>query len=399
MSAIKEVVGRKIYDSRGNPTLEVDILLEGGARGRASVPSGASTGISEVFKFGDIEKSVANVEALKKNLVGQEAQEQEKIDLLMINLDGTKQKKNIGGNVIMAVSLAICEAAAIEAGMPLFKYINKISGIKLDKYSLPIPMFNIINGGKHADSGLSIQEFMIVPFLPGTYKERFEAGVKVYHQLKEDLRKRNLATSVGDEGGFAPTLTTNEEAMELIVGAITNAGFNPDHDMKLALDVAASSIPDLNAVTYPLDPISFYEKIVNEYPISIIEDPLNEADWNGWQEITQRIGDKIKIVGDDIFTTNSELLKKGIDMKAGNSILVKPDQIGTLTETLQTIKLAIANKFDVAISHRSGETESTFISDLAVGVGAQYIKTGAPSRGERMAKYNQLLRIEEELIK
>lgn len=398
MSAIKSIKGRKIFDSRGNPTLEVDVMLTSGAFGRESVPSGASTGSHEVFKLENINQAVKNVETLKASLINQEAEDQEKLDLLMINIDGTKQKKNIGGNVILATSLAICEAAAKDAKLPLYKYINKISGIKLDKFNLPIPLFNIINGGKHADNNLPFQEFMIVPNLGQTFRERMEAGVKVFHQLKTHLMKMNLSTNVGDEGGFAPALNSNEEAMEVIVDAVRESGFQPGNDVNMCLDVAASAIADLNAVTYPLSPINYYEKILDEYPITIIEDPLGEGDWQGWQEITERLGKRIQIVGDDIFTTNPELFKKGIEMKVANSILVKPDQIGTLSETLRTIRMAIENKYQVIISHRSGETESTFISDLSVGVGAGYIKTGAPSRGERISKYNQLLRIEEELV-
>ncbi len=397
MSAIKEIKGRKIFDSRGNPTIEVDVTLASGAFGQESVPSGASTGSHEVFKLENIEQAVKNVEILKQSLINQEAQDQEKLDLLMINVDGTKQKKNIGGNTILAVSLAICEAAAKELDIPLFSYINKISGVKMQSFQMPTPLFNIINGGKHADSNLPIQEFMIVPRLGNSFREKMETGVKVFHHLKEHLKKMNLSTNVGDEGGFAPALNSNEEAMEVIVEAIRHSGFEPGDDVAMCLDVAASSIADLKAMTYPLSPIDYYEKLLDEYPIKIIEDPLDENDWQGWQEITRRLGGRIKIVGDDIFTTNPELFKKGIELKVANSVLIKPDQIGTLSETFRTIRMAIENKYDVIISHRSGETESTFIADLAVGVGANYIKTGAPSRGERIAKYNQLLRIEERL--
>lgn len=397
MSAIKDIRARKIFDSRGNPTIEVDVTLESGARGQESVPSGASTGMHEVFKLEDIDKAVKNVDILKTSLLNQDAQDQEKLDLLMINIDGTKQKKNIGGNVILATSLAICEAASHDMKMPLFQYINKISGIKLNTFQMPTPLFNIINGGKHADNNLPIQEFMVVPNLGNSFREKMEAGVNVFHRLKEHLLKMNLSTNVGDEGGFAPALNSNEEAMEVIVESIRRAGYEPGKDVSMSLDVAASSIADLKAMTYPLSPIDYYEKLLDEYPIKIIEDPLDENDWQGWQEITERLGQRIQIVGDDIFTTNPELFKKGIEMKVANAILVKPDQIGTVSETLRTIRMAIENKYHVIISHRSGETESTFIADLAVGVGANYIKTGAPSRGERVAKYNQLLRIEERL--
>lgn len=397
MSAIKDIKGRKIYDSRGNATIEVDVYLASGVRGRASVPSGASTGKSETMKLQNIEQSISNVEILKTALVGQEASEQEKNDLLMINTDGTKQKKNIGGNVILAVSLALCDASAIEAQSPLYQYINSISGIKLDTYTMPTPMFNIINGGKHADTNLPFQEFMIVPMITGSFAQKLDMGVSVFQHLKKHLKAMNLSTNVGDEGGFAPALNSNEEAMEVIVGAITDTGLEPGKEISMALDVAASAIADLNSVTYPLSPIAYYEKILTEYPIALIEDPLGEEDWAGWQEITQKLGDKIKIVGDDIFATNPDLFAKGIQMHAANTVLIKPDQIGTLTETLRTIRLASDNNYNVVISHRSGETESTFIADLAVAVGANYIKSGAPSRGERIAKYNRLLRIEEEV--
>lgn len=397
MSSIKGIRARKIFDSRGNPTIEVDIQLESGFVGRESVPSGASTGMHEVFKIEDIDKAVKNIDAIKTSLLNQDAQDQEKLDLLMINLDGTKQKKNIGGNVILATSLAICEAAAKESKMPLFQYINKIAGIEMKSFKMPTPLFNIINGGKHADNNLPIQEFMVVPNLGNSFREKMEAGVNVFHRLKEHLKKMNLSTNVGDEGGFAPALNSNEEAMEVIVESIKKSGYEPGDQVGMCLDVAASSIADLKAMTYPLSPIDYYQKLLDEYPINIIEDPLDENDWQGWQEMTERLGKRVQIVGDDIFTTNPELFKKGIEMKVANSVLIKPDQIGTLSETLRTIKMAIENKYNVIISHRSGETESTFISDLAVGVGANYIKTGAPSRGERVAKYNQLLRIEEML--
>ena len=399
MSTIKDIKGRKIFDSRGNPTLEVDVMLSSGVLGRASVPSGASTGKTEVFKLTDIKQAITNVEVLKPNLLNQEAFEQEKLDLLMINTDGTKQKKNLGGNVILAISLAICEAAAKEKNVPLYQYINSISGIDLPKFSLPTPYFNIINGGKHSDSNLPFQEFMIVSKLEGSFSQKLDAGVDVFQHLKKDLKEKNLSTNVGDEGGFAPAIGSNEEAMEILVDAIEHTGFVSNKDMSIALDVAASSIPDLNAVTYPLSPIAYYEKILEEYPISSIEDPLREDDLNGWIEITKKLGGKINIVGDDVFTSNPEIFEKDAKLGIANTILIKPDQIGTLTETLRSIKIARANNYKIMISHRSGETESTFIADLAVGIGADYIKSGAPSRGERISKYNQLLRIEEGLNK
>jgi len=399
MSAIKDIKGRLIYDSRSNPTLEVDVILANGTMGRASVPSGASTGKTETFKLSNIKQSVDNVNVLKTSLIGHEVKNQEEIDLLMINTDGTKQKKNLGGNVLLATSLAICEASAKEQKMPLYQYINSISAIKLDKFKMPVPFFNIINGGKHADNNLPFQEFMITPIKEASFAERLNAGVLVYQHLKKHLKEMNLSTNVGDEGGFAPALNSNEEAMEVIVDSIKDCNFTPGKDVSMALDVAASSIPDLGAVTYPLAPIAYYEKVLTEYPIYLIEDPLGEEDWNGWQEITKKLTDKIKIVGDDIFTTNAELLEKGIQMGVANTILIKPDQIGTLSETFRTIRLAKEHNYQVMISHRSGETESTFIADLAVGTGADFIKSGAPCRGERVAKYNQLLRIEEDINK
>lgn len=395
MSLIKNIIAREILDSRANKTIEVDVILQNGILGRASVPSGASTGISEVLKVSDISKAIKNVEIIKNILINQDANDQEKIDLLMINTDGTNQKKNIGGNVILAVSLAVCQAASLDNKMDLFKYINKISKINLQKFVMPTPLFNIINGGKHADNNLPFQEFMIVPIKEGTFRNKVDMAVQVYHQLKNDLKSINLSTNVGDEGGFAPAFNTNEEAMEMILNAIENSKLVPGSDVAMALDVAASSIPDLNAITYPLSPFNYYEKILTEYPIILIEDPLSENDWEGWKQLSLEIGKKVIIVGDDIFTTNPSLFQKGIQLGVANSILIKPDQIGTLSETIRTIKMAKEKNYKVVISHRSGETESTFISSLAVGVGADFIKAGAPSRGERVAKYNELLRIEE----
>lgn len=397
MAKIKSIHGREILDSRADSTIEVDVILDDGSLGRASIPSGASTGRNEAFKITDIAKALNNVDVLAKNLIGQEASDQEKIDLLMINSDGTPNKENLGGNVILALSLAICQASAISAKKPLYQYIREVSKIDIEGYKMPIPLFNIINGGKHADSNLPFQEFMVIPTADGSFKEMLMMGAKVYHQLKKDLAKLNLSTAVGDEGGFAPKLNSNDEAMELLVASIQNAGFIPREQISIGLDVAASSIADLNSVTYPDKPAEYYAKIVEKYPIALIEDPLGEDDWQGWIELNQKIGSKIKLVGDDIFTTNPARIQQGIEKKAANSIIIKPDQIGTLTEAFRTIHLALDAGFDIVVSHRSGETESTFIADLAVGVGAQYIKTGAPARGERTAKYNQLLRIEEGL--
>ncbi|OGD66310.1 phosphopyruvate hydratase [Candidatus Berkelbacteria bacterium RIFCSPHIGHO2_12_FULL_36_9] len=396
MGKIKSIFGREILDSRSDSTLEVDVILDDGSSGRASIPSGASTGRNEAFKITDISKALNNVDVLAKNLIGQEA-DQEKIDLLMINSDATPNKENLGGNVILAISLGVCEAAAKSANLPLYQYIRQISKIDTSGYKLPTPLFNIINGGKHADNNLPFQEFMIIPTADGSFKDKYLIGSKVYHQLKKDLAKLGLSTAVGDEGGFAPKLNSNDEALELLVASIQNTGFTPREQVSIGLDVAASSINDLNSVTYPDKPSDYYQKIVDKYPITLIEDPLGEDDWQGWVELNQKLGSRIRVVGDDIFTTNPNRLQMGIEKKAANSIIIKPDQIGTLTEAFRTIHLALNAGFDLVVSHRSGETESTFIADLAVGIGAKYIKTGAPARGERTAKYNQLLRIEENL--
>lgn len=396
MSAIQSIHGREVLDSRANTTLEVEITLTDGSQARASVPSGASTGRSEAYKLEDISRAIANVDLVAKNVVGQDANDQQKIDLLLINTDGTDNKSNLGGNVTLAISLATAQAAAISQKQPLYRYLHSICGLD-DPMSLPIPMFNIINGGKHADSGLAFQEFMVVPTADVPFRQRVMTGVLIYQALKTELSQMGQSIAVGDEGGFAPRLNSNEEALEVILAAIERTKFKPKQDIQLAIDVAASSIPDLKPITYPLDPITYYEKLVTEYPIFSLEDPLTEDDWSGWSTLTSRIGSRVNIVGDDIFTTNKHRLERGINEHAANAIIIKPDQIGTLTETFQTIQLARSAGMALVISHRSGETESTFIADLAVGVGAEFIKTGAPSRGERVAKYNQLLRIEEDL--
>ncbi len=398
MAVIKKIESRKILDSRGDFTIEVDVYLDDGSMGRASVPSGASKGRYEAFRVTDIDKALSNIQILAKSLIGQKAEDQQRIDIAMINTDGTANKSNLGGNVILAISLAVCEAAAKSAKIPLFKYIAQTSGIKIDKFKLPIPMFNIINGGKHADNNLPFQEFMVIPSGNKSFKQRVEEGVDIFHQLKTDLKAMKLSTNVGDEGGFAPKLNTNEEAMELLTNAIVKAGYKPREDTGIGIDVAASAITNFSAVTYPLSPISYYQKISNTYPITLIEDGLGEDDWDGWTKLTATIGNKVKIIGDDLYTTNPNRLQKGVAQKCANGIIIKPDQIGTLTETFKTIRMAKESNYTIIISHRSGETESTFISDLAVGVGADLIKTGAPSRGERVAKYNQLIRIEEELV-
>jgi len=397
MAKIQTIHGREIFDSRADTTLEVEVTLDDGSIGRASIPSGASTGTLEAYKLTDIKQCLENLDILAKNLIGQEASNQEKIDLLMINSDGTPNKENLGGNVILAISLATCIASANSAKKPLYRYISEISKANLASFVMPTPMFNIINGGKHADSNLPFQEFMVIPMGQKTFREKLEIGAKIYHQLKNDLKKMNLSVSVGDEGGFAPKLNSNDEALELIVNSIQNAGFKPLEDVAIGIDAAASSIPDLNAVTYPDKPIDYFSKLIEKYPIILLEDPLGEDDWNGWIELNQKVGSKIKLVGDDLFTTNPARIKLGIEKKAANSIIIKPDQIGTLTEAFQTVQLAKGADFNVIVSHRSGETESTFIADLAVGIGANFLKSGAPARGERVAKYNQIMRIEESL--
>lgn len=397
MAKIKSIYGREILDSRASSTIEVDVELEDGSLGRASIPAGASTGHWEAYKIADAKKSLENLEILKKTLIGQESSEQEKIDLMMINSDGTPNKENLGSNVILALSLAICSATANSQKKPLYRYINEISKIQLSSFKMPTPLFNIINGGKHADNNLPFQEFMIIPTADASFRDKLFLGAKVYNQLKSDLKKMNLSVAVGDEGGFAPRLNSNEEALELLVQSIQNAGLKPMEEMAIGLDVAASSIPDLNAVTYPQTPIDYYVGLIDKYPIDLIEDPLGEDDWTGWAELTQKVAQRIKLVGDDVFTTNPSRLQMGIEKKVANSIIIKPDQIGTLTETIRTVTLAKQANYSVIVSHRSGETESIFISDLAVGVGADYIKSGAPARGERVSKYNQILRIEESL--
>ncbi|MCL5794865.1 MAG: phosphopyruvate hydratase [Patescibacteria group bacterium] len=396
MAKIKDIRGRKILDSRANSTLEVDVLLDDGAWGRASVPSGASTGSHEIFKLEDIDKAVENVDILAKSLIGQEASDQEKVDLLMINTDGSPEKQNLGGNVILAISLAVCEAQANSLRLPLYRYIASLYGLK-NNFRLPTPLFNVINGGKHADSNLPFQEFMIIPLGQKNFKQKVEEGAMIFKLLKKTLHEMGLAVAVGDEGGFAPRLNSNEEALEILTSTIEKSGLKPRLDMGIGLDVAASSIPDLNPITYPLDPLRYYQKIVNEYPIVYLEDGLGEDDWEGWSKLTKLLGGQIKIVGDDLFTTNPARIERGVREQSANAIIIKPDQIGSLTETLRAIKMAKQAGFSIVVSHRSGETESTFIADLAVGVGAEFIKTGAPSRGERVSKYNQLLRIEEEL--
>ena len=409
MGKIKDVIGREILDSRGNPTVEVDVILESGIVGRAAVPSGASTGEREAIEMRDggtryngkgVLNAVGHVNNELRNLViGMESTNQKEIDYAMIGLDGTKNKSKFGANAILGVSMAALKASAIEADLPLYKYIG-------DGKLLPKPMMNILNGGAHADNRLDFQEFMIIP-QRDTIKERLRVGAEVFHSLKKVLNEKGLATGVGDEGGFAPDLNSNTEGFELIIEAIKKAGYTPGDDVRLAIDVAASEFYEdgkynlvgegRSLTTEEL--IEFYEELVNKYPIISIEDPVDENDWDGFKLITERLGDKIQLVGDDLFVTNKECLQKGIDLGAGNAILLKVNQIGTITETLETIELARSNNYNTIISHRSGETEDYTIADLSVGLSLGQIKTGSLSRTDRVCKYNELIRIEEEIEK
>ncbi len=397
MAKIKDIKARIIVDSRANNTLEVDVILDDGSIGRASVPSGASAGTHEVFKLEDINQAKENVSSLKSILVGYEASEQEKIDLLMITQDGSANKSKLGGNVLLAISLAVCEASAKSQGKELFQYIHEICGI--DKpMRIPTPMFNLINGGKNADNKLEFQDFLIIPANDNRpYWDKFTIGTTLYKNLRKILFNMGHTIAVGDEGGVAPRLNSNEEAIEVLMRTIEESAYKPGSDVSLGLDIAASSIADLAPVTFPDDAVTYFEKLVNKYPITALEDPLGEDDWNSWAKLTEAIGSKAYIVGDDLYTTNKQRLETGIQNRASNSIAIKPDQIGTLTETFQTMQLAHKAGMVTIISHRSGETESTFIADLAVGTGAEFIKTGAPSRSERVAKYNQLVRIAEKI--
>ncbi len=406
---IQNVIGREILDSRGNPTVEVDVILENGIMGRASVPSGASTGEREALELRDggtrfmgkgVLKAVAHVnKELRDLVIGMDVFDQEALDKAMLELDGTETKSNLGANAILGVSMAALKAAANAKGMPLYKYVGNGT-------TLPRPMMNIINGGAHADNNLDFQEYMIVPNA-SSIKERIRIGAEVFHTLKKVLKNKGYVTSVGDEGGFAPNLKNNTEGFELIVEAIKEAGYKPGLDVNLAIDVAASEFyqngkyelkgEGKSLTTEEL--ISYYEDLIQKYPIISIEDPVDENDWEGFSLITKRLGDKIQLVGDDLFVTNIKCLQKGIDNHAGNAILLKVNQIGTISETLETIALAKKNNYKTIISHRSGETEDTTIASLAVGLDLGQIKTGSMSRTDRICKYNELIRIEEELEK
>ena len=406
-----DVKGREILDSRGNPTVEVDVILEDGTLGRAAVPSGASTGEREALEMRDggtrfmgkgVLNAVANVNGPLRDLViGMDAENQKELDYAMINADGTKTKSKYGANAILGISMAAMKASANQKGLPLYRYIGNGT-------TLPRPMMNIINGGAHADNKLDFQEFMIIP-MADTIHDRVRIGAEVFHNLKKVLNSKGLATGVGDEGGFAPDLQSNSEGFELIMEAINKAGYVPGKDVNIAIDVAASEFYDKETGKYNLvgegrslttdELINFYEELVTKYPIISIEDPVDENDWEGFSKITSRLGDKIQLVGDDLFVTNKECLQMGIDHHAGNAILLKVNQIGTITETLETIDLARRHGYSTIISHRSGETEDTTIADLAVGLDLGQIKTGSMSRTDRICKYNQLMRIEEELEK
>jgi enolase len=408
LAAIEDVIAREILDSRGNPTVEVEVILEDDSYGRAAVPSGASTGAFEAVELRDGDeryggkgtlKAVAAVESqIGERIVGLDAADQRLVDQEMLDLDGTPNKANLGANAILGVSLAVARAAAMSAELPLYRYVGGPNA-----HLLPVPMMNILNGGSHADSNVDVQEFMIAPIGAPTFREALREGAEVYHALKSVLKKQGLATGLGDEGGFAPNLDSNRAALDLISTAIEAAGFKVGQDIALALDVAASEFYEDGVYSFEGakksadEMTAYYADLVASYPIVSIEDPLNEEDWAGWKTITDELGDKVQIVGDDLFVTNVERLQRGIDGGQANALLVKVNQIGSLTETLDSVDLAHRNGFRCMMSHRSGETEDTTIADLAVATNCGQIKTGAPARSERVAKYNQLLRIEAEL--
>jgi enolase len=411
MSGIAEIHAREILDSRGNPTVEVEVLLENGGFGRAAVPSGASTGTREAVELRDgdgkryggkgVRRAVRNVvEVIAPELEGTEAAEQAAVDRVLLELDGTPNKSALGANALLGVSLAVARAAADEAGLPLYQYLGG-AGARL----LPVPLINVLNGGVHADNGLDIQEFMLVPAGAESFSEALRMGAEVFHALKGLLRDKKYSTSVGDEGGFAPALGSNTAALDFLLRAIERAGYRPGEDALLALDPAASEFFEGGRYRFRAEGkeraaeemIAFYESLLDRYPLCTIEDGLAEQDWEGWVALTRRLGSRVQLVGDDIFVTNPAILQEGIRKGVANAVLIKVNQIGTLTETLEAIELAKRAGYGTVISHRSGETEDTFVADLAVAVNAGQIKTGSLARGERTAKYNQLLRIEEEL--
>ena len=413
MPFITDVYAREVLDSRGNPTVEVEVYTESGAKGSAIVPSGASTGVFEAVELRDgdkkrylgkgVLKAVENVnDIIAPEIIGFNVLEQANIDKNLIELDGTPNKGKLGANAILGVSMAVARAAADYLGLDFYRYVGGMNA-----KVLPVPMMNIINGGAHADNSVDFQEFMIIPANFKTFKDAIRCGAEVFHNLKKVLAKKGYATSVGDEGGFAPNLKSNEEALQTIVEAIKEAGYTPGKDVFLAMDVAASEFYDKTKKVYKLEGegkeykanelVNFYESLISKYPIVSIEDGLEQEDWEGWRLLTDKIGDRVQLVGDDLFVTNTKRLQTGIDKKVANSILIKVNQIGTLTETLDAIELAKTNGYTTVISHRSGETEDTLIADLAVALNAGQIKTGSASRTDRIAKYNQLLRIEDEL--
>jgi enolase len=412
MSGIESVFARSVLDSRGNPTVEADVVLEDGSRGRAAVPSGASTGEREAVELRDgdkkrwlgrgVDKAVAAVnDALAGEVLGEDATDQALIDQLMIDLDGTPNKRKLGANAILAVSLAVARAAALASGLPLYRYLGGPNA-----RTLPVPFMNIINGGAHADNKVDLQEFMIVPHGATSFAEALRMGTEIFHSLKALLKKKGLSTSVGDEGGFAPNVASNEDAMETILKAIRTAGLKPGKEVSLALDVAASEFHDKRRYVFKKSGagsltsdamIELLAKWVADYPLVSIEDGLGENDWAGWKKLTEALGEKVQLVGDDLFVTNPQIVARGVAEGVGNSVLIKVNQIGSLTETLECVALATRSAYTCMISHRSGETEDTTIADLAVATGCGQIKTGSASRTDRVAKYNQLLRIEEEL--
>ena len=411
MAFIEDVIAREVLDSRGNPTVEVEVLLDDGAMGRAIVPSGASTGVHEAVELRDGDKSrylgkgtlkaVDNVnEIIADEIIGWEAFDQVGLDKYLIQLDGTPNKGRLGANAILGVSMAVARAAADSVGLPLFQYLGGVNG-----KTLPTPMMNILNGGSHADNTVDIQEFMIMPVGADTFREALRMGAEVFHSLKSVLKGKGMNTAVGDEGGFAPNLATNEEAIQVIIEAIEKAGYKPGDDVKIAMDVASSEFYDADAKVYNLtgegvtrtseEMIEFLKDLCDKYPIISIEDGLAEDDWDGWKKLTEALGDRVQLVGDDLFVTNTERLAQGIEKGVGNSILIKVNQIGTLTETFDAIEMAKKAGYTAVVSHRSGETEDTTIADIVVGLNAGQIKTGSLSRTDRIAKYNQLLRLEE----
>lgn len=409
MAAVEAVTAREILDSRGNPTVEVEVLLEDGSVSRAAVPSGASTGAFEAYELRDgdsarymgkgVTKAVtAVIDTLGPAIVGFEASEQRAIDDALRAADGTDNKKKLGANAILGVSLAVAKAAAESADLALFQYVGGAMA-----HVLPVPMMNVINGGAHADTGVDIQEFMILPIGASSFREALRMGTETYHALKAELKKAGLQTGLGDEGGFAPELPSNRDALDFLMSAISKAGYTPGKDIALGLDVAATEMFEKGSYTFEGSPrdsaymASYFADLVANYPLVTIEDPLDENDWDGWVHLTELLGTKVQLVGDDLFVTNPTRLAEGIQKKAANSLLVKVNQIGTLSETLDAVALAHRSGYSAVLSHRSGETEDTTIADLAVATNCGQIKTGAPARSERVAKYNQLLRIEEEL--